>query len=154
MENLPYVTAALICEKVLQEKDGTLSAMRIVDRVQVKLLEIKPGVQGIAEAKDVTAEQKFAAQIPLAALVCLKAGQAKTKFSITIDGVSPTQKTSRLFEIQVDFSETREEGGQNVVLNLLLATQEVGVHWFDVRADGQLLSRIPLVIETQYVPQA
>jgi hypothetical protein len=29
----PYLIAALICEKVLQEKDGTVSIIRMVDRV-------------------------------------------------------------------------------------------------------------------------
>lgn len=29
----PYITAALICEKVLQEKDETVSIIRLIDRV-------------------------------------------------------------------------------------------------------------------------
>ena len=29
----PYLIAALICQKVLEEKDGVLSAVRIVDRL-------------------------------------------------------------------------------------------------------------------------
>ena len=28
----PYLAAAVLCEKVLQEKDGVLSAIRLVDR--------------------------------------------------------------------------------------------------------------------------
>jgi hypothetical protein len=29
----PYIGAAFLCEKILQEKDGVLSAIRIVDRI-------------------------------------------------------------------------------------------------------------------------
>ena len=29
----PYLSAALLCEKVLEEKDGVKSAIRIIDRV-------------------------------------------------------------------------------------------------------------------------
>lgn len=31
----PYVNAALICEKVLQETDGVLSVVRIIDRFTI-----------------------------------------------------------------------------------------------------------------------
>jgi hypothetical protein len=30
----PYLNAALLCEKVLQERDGVLSIIRIIDRAQ------------------------------------------------------------------------------------------------------------------------
>jgi len=29
----PYLQAALLCERVMQEKDGVLSVIRIIDRV-------------------------------------------------------------------------------------------------------------------------
>ena len=32
----PFVAAAFICERVLREVDGVLSAMRIIDRVTIK----------------------------------------------------------------------------------------------------------------------
>ena len=31
----PYLVAALFCEKVLSEKDGVISTMRIVDRITI-----------------------------------------------------------------------------------------------------------------------
>jgi hypothetical protein len=41
MQNrLPFVAAAFICEKVLDEKDGVLTAVRIVDTYTIKAIEI------------------------------------------------------------------------------------------------------------------
>jgi hypothetical protein len=33
----PYVTAALLCERVIQEKDESLSIVRIIDNIQYQL---------------------------------------------------------------------------------------------------------------------
>ena len=34
----PFITCACLCEKVLQEKDGILSAVRIIDRMTINLI--------------------------------------------------------------------------------------------------------------------
>jgi len=39
----PYLTAALLCEKVLIEQDGSVSVIRIADRVQLQM-QGPPGV--------------------------------------------------------------------------------------------------------------
>jgi hypothetical protein len=36
----PYLNAALLCEKVLHEKDEVLSVMRIIDRIIVQALSV------------------------------------------------------------------------------------------------------------------
>ena len=50
----PYVTAALLCEKVLQEKDESITLIRIIDRLQYRLQAI--GASLPAGAKDITKE--------------------------------------------------------------------------------------------------
>jgi hypothetical protein len=132
MESLPYVTAALICEKVIQEKDGTLSAIRIVDRAELGIQTNDPNVRNVVQA------------IQLTGLVCIKAGPAKGSGLLTIDIVNPSRKTTRLGQFALDLH--GEDQGQNFVLNMVIAPQEDGLHWFDVRVDDQLLSKIPLTL--------
>ncbi len=132
MENLPYVTAALICERVMEEKDGVLSAIRIVDRAEVQIQGDQPGLANIVPA------------FQLACLVCLKSGPAKGQGALTIDGVKPSGETKRLAEFPLDLK--GGDSGQNLVINMTIASKEEGLHWFDVRFDGQLLSKIPLIL--------
>lgn len=140
MGNLPYLNAALICDKVLQEQDGTLSVIRLVDRVQVQTL-----TAGTAPP-DSPKTDVGGVLVQITALVSLKKGKSDGKFTLSIGAVSPSQKITSLFEGALEMI-GGEDRGQNVVVPLMIATQDFGLHWFEVRLDGQLLTRMPLVIE-------
>lgn len=133
MTDLPYVTAALICEKVLQEKDGVLSAIRLVDRIDVKIQTNDPNVK---------LENLVTQGINLAGLVSIKSGPFKGKGTIVFDGEGPSGKIKHLGRYDVDLQ--GEDHGQNVVINLVLLTQEDGLHWFNVRFNEVLLTRVPI----------
>lgn len=135
MDNLPYVTAALICEKVLQEKDGVLSAIRLVDRLEIKMQTTDPKL---------TIHDVPPAGVQLAGLVCIKSGPFKGKGVLSIEGETPSGKVKPLGEYPVNLE--GDDNGQNVVLNIVFATKEDGLHWFTVRFNSTLLSKIPLRI--------
>jgi len=128
---VPYLTAAFFCEKVLEEKNGSLSAIRIADRVEVEEpsfelpKDVKPG---------------FA----LSALVAVKSGPAKGKFTLKIVSESPSGKRSEGPVLPV----TLEGGdhGQNFIVNFVMHLGEQGVYWFDVIFEEQVLTRIPLMV--------
>ena len=61
----PYLVAALLCEKVLQEKDNTISVIRIIDRLAVTVNAL-----GSPETMQPTA-------VSLNALISLKSGSAR-----------------------------------------------------------------------------
>ena len=131
MDNLPYVTAALICERVIQEKDEVLSAIRIVDSVEIRI-QTTPN----------TKTQGVVPGVQLTGLISIKSGPFKGKGVISIDGESPSGKVQRLADFPVDLK--GDENGQNVILNIAIASQEDGLHWFNVRFNDSFLTRIPL----------
>lgn len=123
----PYVTVATVCEKILQEKDGVFSAIRIVDQVNFSSPE------SFSEGM----------QFPLHALVCLKAGDVVGKFELSLkvrkpDGTAfiPNQKWP------VTFGHTMD--GINIVLNFALSLSTFGQYWIDVLWDGEMLTSFPI----------
>ena len=90
--NGPFVSYTAFCEKVLQEKDGVFSLIRIVDRITIT---VPPGT---------TFDQAGPPPFALTLAIGLKAGDARGKHEITVRSrspvgdVSPDVKLSALFE--------------------------------------------------------
>ena len=126
---LPYVSAALICEKVLQEPNGSLSLIRLADQVQIEMVGVPAG---------------FKPGLALNGLIALKSGNAKGKFTITIDAINPKNETKRIGGWDVELQ--GNDHGANLILNLNLGIEHAGLYWFDVRVDGTRVSMIPLTI--------
>jgi hypothetical protein len=141
-EGLPYLTAALFCERVIEGKDGVLSAIRIIDRAEVEFGSNDPGV--IKALEDAQGKQKIAPAFPITGLVCVKAGSLKGKFNIHIEGQKPSGKRTRLYSFQIELQ--GGDTGANFILNLTIAVDEDGTHWFDVLFEDRLLTKIPLTI--------
>ena len=135
--NGPYLNAALICEKVLQEKDEAISIIRVVDRVTVtSAASSLPGnMQSIS--------------LNLNAFLSFRSGAAKGKNTIKWvmeepSGVrGPEQLLPALFE--------GEDRGTNFILSLPLTVNQEGVYWFDIFLEDQLLTRVPLRILYQQI---
>lgn len=131
----PYVQAAVLCEKVLQEKDGVLSIIRIIDTINIT-------------ASGMTAPDEMpAGQINLPAVVSLKAGMLTGKYEIEIVPVTPSGKKMHGVTVSAYFE--GNDRGVNVVLNMNLLVKEEGVFWFEVSVHDQLLTRIPLRVVYQ-----
>ncbi len=126
---LPYVTAALLCEKVLQEKDGSLSVIRIADRVEYRL-------EGAPEGLRPT--------VTLAGIVALRSGPVSGDHFLKIIIENPHGDRKEVHRQQMTLA--GEDKGQNLILNLNLAIEHEGLYWFDVLFDEDLLTRIPLTV--------
>jgi hypothetical protein len=128
---LPYVTAALLCEKVLQEKDNSISVIRIADRVQYKLPEhgipvgMKPAVQ-------------------LSGFIGIKSGPVTGTHQIKLTVERPNGDRKEIVTYPVDF--LGKDHGQNLVLNFVLNADQDGLYWFDVIFNEIVLTRIPLLV--------
>ena len=86
----PYLTAAMICEKILKEEDGVTSAMRIVDIVNL------PGDQSLPPPGTVIG-------LPLALLVMLKSGDFRGDRDILIILATPSGIKVELGKVRVVF---------------------------------------------------
>lgn len=140
----PYLAVAVLCEKVLQEQDGVLSAVRIVDQLTQGAIgpEVPDDMPGLL--------------INLTALIVLKAGDARGRFAVRLRPELPSGQQMPPAEFAVRFDGASNQG-QALIMPLNLEVEEEGLYWFDVLfvaqrgGDDQLLSRIPLLVS--YRPQ-
>lgn len=127
----PYLIAALICEKVLQEKDGSLSIIRIADKLMYEMME------GAPEGARPTFQ--------LEGLVSIKSGPATRTFNLRVVFNSPSGN-----KFEPPSSKIVLEGGdhgQNLILKMVIGLKEDGLYWLDVMVDSDVLTRIPLLVE-------
>ncbi|HZV52104.1 MAG TPA: hypothetical protein VFD49_20360 [Candidatus Dormibacteraeota bacterium] len=136
----PYLSSAFLCERVLEEKDGVLSAIRIVDRILVQG-QAPPG----AEAPPMPS-----VGIRLIALIALKNGPARGSRRLELIPKAPSGLKLPSVSVPV-LLEGDDDRGVNLRLQMNLQAREEGIYWFDVRLDGELLTRMPLRIVYQIV---
>ena len=127
---LPYITAALLCENVLEEKNGSLTVVRIVDRLEFSTEGLPPELNPM---------------VALKGLVCLKSGPYQGDCNITIKVNRPSGRETEPMSFP-PFKLLGGDQGQNVIINIGLGVDEQGPYWFDVNLNGELLTRIPLMV--------
>lgn len=135
----PYLQTAVICDKVLQEKDGVCSAIRIIDRITRTAMGPTP------------AKQMEPFTHPLALLLAMKAGQARGTYQVEIRPVKPNAEQSLPSLRSTVFFEGPDERGVNLVSEMIIGFDQEGLWWFDVYLNDRRITRIPLRIV--YLPQ-
>ena len=136
----PYLNAALLCEKVLQEKDEVISIIRMVDRIT------------LTTYASLSPDSLPPLPINLYALIALKSGSAKGRH--TVKWINETPSGVRLPEQLLPVLFEGDDRGVNLVLNINMVVDQEGVYWFEVPLEDQLLTRIPLRILYQRVGQS
>jgi len=131
----PYLSAALLCEKLLIEKDGVTSAIRIIDRVTRTAVGVSPS------------EQMEPFDYHLTLVVTLKAGWAHGSHPLRISLVTPGGESREILK-QTVFFEGGEDRGVNVVWQIAVKFAVEGIYWFEIvfgeKSTEKLLTRIPL----------
>ena len=135
----PYLAFAFACERVLQEQDGVLSAIRIVDGLLIRKNEAKPapdasGVQGITF------------------LIGLKSGNYKGTGKLRLTGHAPSGKALTPEQTGIDIELKGGHHGANLIINAGLPFSEEGVYWFDVCFDDRVLTRMPVSVSVFETP--
>lgn len=131
----PYLQAALFCDKVLQEKDGVISAIRIIDRITVT-------VSGNAPP-----EKMPLSRINVTALLSFKSGFYKGSTEIKLIGRNPSQQV--FAETLLPILLEGDERGTNTVLEMTIEVSEDGLYWFGVLVGNRLMSKMPLRVVYQ-----
>jgi hypothetical protein len=129
----PYVTAALLCEKVLQEKDEAITLVRIADRIQYRIEAIGEG-----------APKDLKPIINIQGLVSLKSGPITGDYVVKIILEKPNGDRKEVFAQPLKF--LGGDQGPNIILGVALGVDQNGLHWMDVVFDDELLTRVPLMI--------
>lgn len=127
----PYVTAALLCEKVIQEKDESITIVRIADRLQYRLegQSLPAGVRPM---------------VNIQGLVSIKSGPVTGDHEIKIFAERPSGERKEVMALPVKL--LGNDQGQNIILNLGIGVDQDGLYWLEVMFDGEVLTRCPLMI--------
>lgn len=120
----PYVQAALLCERVVQETGGRVTIVRLLDRVVVRARVAADPAQ--IQPTNVSCQ----------AVIILKTGAHPGRFRLRLRLVSPSKKPLREFSTEIDLP-NKEDQGVNIVMPIRFSATEEGVYWFEVRLDGE-----------------
>jgi hypothetical protein len=123
MADKPFLAAACLCEKVLQEQDGVLTIVRVVDMFSVAIPsnlppDTKPGIllSGLLSFKRSSSGAEGETH---QARLTLRSPSGKVKILPVIDF----------------FFKPEEVAGANVILQIHLGVEEYGLFWLDVAVD-------------------
>src|SRR4051794_2713408 len=94
----PFLAAAVFCENILDDKDGMLSAIRILDTIKLSLEVMHPiatDAQTLADTK-----RPF---LPVLSLISFKSGNASGKRQLQIILFTPSGDRHVILEAPVEF---------------------------------------------------
>ena len=141
----PYLNFAVVCEKVLQEADGVLSFIRVVDHLTVTMT--------VPAGADVPPEV-MPPEPPVAVTFVLGLKSASDIDSVPVKVRIETPSGLTLPEFETSQPVGAEDRGINIVLPIQFPAQDEGVYWFAVEVSGTVVTRVPLRISKRVVSQA
>lgn len=138
----PYVQIATICEHVLVEQDGVVSAIRVIDVLRLDRQEIAHPPDVSPDAVPHTIEQV----LTLWLLVALRAGSLRGEFKFSVSLEAPNGQVLPLTpEYPVVL---KENSGFNYKFRFGMPNSSPeGMHWFIVQWQGEELTRFPLQVK-------
>jgi hypothetical protein len=132
-EKGPYLEAALLCEKILQEAGDVKSLIRIIDRVTRQV----PVTDPLSEM------QTFDWSMVL--FVRFKSGQARGPMTLEIKIINPLGESPAPMKQTILF-EGEEDRGVDLCIDLKMKLQKSGLYWFVISLDGKEVTRIPFKV--------
>jgi hypothetical protein len=119
------LVSAFLCEKILTEKDGVQTYVRVVDHFTVPRL-LEPNQAGLL--------------VWLAIIV--KSGRAKGKYNLSLRMNAPTGEVQAIGE-ETPFALNGGEHGVNANVMLALQVRHEGLFGIDVMIDEEVLAHVP-----------
>jgi hypothetical protein len=136
----PFLAVAVICERALQEIDGTISIIRIVDRMSVALAPL-PGT-GLLPPADMPS-----VALDLTLVVMIKTFSFGTH-SVNVVTEAPTGNRVPVGEA-AQLTVLPGASGANLIARVQFQSQHEGLYWFDVFVNDVRVTRIPLMVVYQ-----
>lgn len=116
---------------MIEEKDGVLSVVRIVDRITTTAIGV--GTPDVMPPQNVS----------LFLLLAFKSGDARGRHDVQIQLEQPSGMRSTIAQTMSIFL-AGEDNGANLVINLAFPAPQEGLYWFDVFVDTIRVTRVPL----------
>jgi len=127
----PYLKLGAICERVLQEKDGVLSLIRIVDKFTITITGKEPPDQLPHGVKLLTIIMGWVGGL----------GNHEAAFNIVSPG-GETQRSPQSWSFTLDAINL----GHNIIVMLPVRIAKEGVYWIEFILNDQVKSRIPFQV--------
>ncbi len=129
--NGPFLQCAVLCERLLQERDGVKTAVRMIDRITHTVA--RPDAPSVMEP--------FAYEIWL--LVRFKAGAARGTMPFQIRIEKPNGESSPSPQNNILF-EGGDDRGVDIAMPINITFGLPGLYWIDVLLDNVRVTRAPL----------
>lgn len=141
---LPYLSAALICETALNEKSGVVSLIRLIDTMSMTI-HAQP-------RREDEQERVNAITLKFNVFLSFRGGPARGKREAVLEFYHPNgNQVLRGGPYPMVF--TSDEQGQNVNIELSVVLKDAGLYWFNVVMQDRVLSRMPLIVNISIQPQ-
>lgn len=128
------LAAAVLCERVLEEKDGTLTAVRIIDRLTMSSV-------GSRDPDAVT----VVAPATLALLVIFRYAKADREYEIALALEEPGGKRQEL-KPPGRLMPGGATNGANFIGRVTFVPKKLGLYRFYVTIDGDRVAAVPLAV--------
>ncbi len=137
-EHGPYLSAAMLCEKVLVEQDTVKSAIRIIDRINRTATGPEPPSEMVPFDYELQLLLKF------------KAGRARGVHTVKIQCAKPSGELLPEVFNSVVF-EGEEDRGVDVIGMMQFRFDQTGIYWIHIYLNDVQITQIPLRVT--YIPQ-
>ena len=132
MDDKPFLAAALLCEKILEQKDDVLTVVRIVDTFTVTIPPNLP--QDTKPAIQLTALLSFKKASPRA---------EAEKHEVRMKLRSPSGKINPVGRREFSFKPD-DLSGVSLILNITLGVSDYGLFWLEISVDDdEIVTSIP-----------
>ena len=132
----PFLAMAVLCDSVIEGKDGVLSLIRLIDQVNV-LVPFKT-------------EPPMEAPVILTFALGFKAGNAKGTYSVRLEAEGPTGRQTHLGDVSLSFQGPPEQGA-NIITSLRFNFESEGLYWFNVYLENVFITRLPLRVNRHHL---
>ena len=140
-DDIPLVYLAAFCERVLQEQDGTISLIRIIDRVTATLPD------------GVLPENIDSLKVSVNAMLGFKSGPVTGTREVGLRIRNPRGEIQET-KSPVPMNFLGGHHGINLIFALGFEARLPGVHWIDVILDDHVVTAMPLEVVHQVGPLA
>lgn len=129
----PFVTVACFCDQVIEGKDGVLSLIRVIDRLDTT-------AQGPAELSPEMPPYPWKGFVVLS----IKSGIVSGRHTIKVVPVDPGRAPGN--PIMLDAQLEGGNKGFNIILQTAYTFTKEGVYWFEVYFDDKLWTQMPFEV--------
>jgi len=130
----PHLIAAILCGTILQEANGLVSAIRLIDQVTLSLVRLA------------NAEEPLRPLVELNALIVFNSGGFQGDRTLVLEIESPTGHIyPSPATLVIPFQ--GGERGVNIVTALRFIAESEGLYWINVLLDQDQFTRVPIRID-------